>query len=115
MSGTGILALQAAAFLPVPLSPQGQHQPEGGTRQPPFTPRLRGSGSLCSPSPWTAQPRGRSYAERQRQSWTPSRGGTALKRCSTPPRASVNITLEQCRRDTGVLGQAQLGPGPLWL
>lgn len=50
------LALQAAAFLPAPLSPQGQHQPEGGTRQPPFTPRLRGSGSSCSLSPWRAQP-----------------------------------------------------------
>lgn len=51
-----------------------------------------------------AQPTGRSHAEGQRQSWTLSRVGTALRGCSTPPRASVSITPEQCHRDTGVLG-----------
>lgn len=83
MPGTGVPALQAAAFLPAPLSSQGRHQPQGGTRQPsphpPFTPKLRGSNSLRSLSPRQTQPRGGSCAGGKRQSWTPSRAGTAQR------------------------------------
>lgn len=108
MPGTGVPAPPAAAFLPAPLSPQGRHQPKGGTRQPrphpPFTPRPRGSGSPHRLSPRQAQPGGGSCAGGRRQSWTPSRVGTAPKRRSAPPWASATITPERHHEDMGMGG-----------
>lgn len=128
MLGTGVPASWAVAFLPAPLSPRGQHQPEGGTRQPgphpPFTRRLRGSGSLRSPSPSKPSPEeGAVPGARGRAGPHP---GLAQPLRGTPllpghPQASPP---ERCHGDvgagrgtgTGTAGpQPPLAPAPSWL